>query len=65
MIRAVMLGGAGLIVASTIPLARDAVEGPVTASIAIAAFLVLVATRVDTLWVILAAAVCGAARRLL
>jgi chromate transporter len=56
---AALLAGAGLIVAATVPLARDAVLGPLTLIIALAAGVVLVVTRLETLWVIAAAAVVG------
>lgn len=63
-IRAVTLAGAGLILSSTAPLARDAVQSPLTLFIAAGSFAVLSFTRIDTLWVILVSAVaglCGAA----
>lgn len=58
-IRAVILAAAGLILASALPLARDSITGPAPAIIALASFAALVFTRVDTAWVILAAAACG------
>ncbi len=58
-IRAVILAAAGLVLASTIPLARDAIVGPATAGIAIATCAALVLTRIDTAWVIALAALCG------
>jgi chromate transporter len=60
-IEAVTLAAAGLIVASAIPLARSALTGTVTAAIAAASFLLLVATRIDTIWVIVGAAALGLA----
>jgi chromate transporter len=56
---AAMLAGAGLIIAATVPLARDAVLGPLTLAIAVSAGIVLVVTRVETLWVIAVSAVAG------
>ncbi len=58
-IEAVMLAGAGLIVASAVPLARDAIRGPLSLGIAAASCLVLIATRIESLWVIAAAALAG------
>lgn len=58
-IQAVMLAAAGLVIAATIPLARDAITGPLPAAIAIASFLFLAFTRYSTVWVIAAAAVAG------
>jgi chromate transporter len=56
---AAMLAGAGLIIAATVPLARDAVLGPLTLAIALSAGIVLVVTRVESLWVIAVSAVAG------
>jgi chromate transporter len=61
MIQGVMLAGAGLILASAIPLARDAIQGFATLAIAAATLLLLALTRVETLWVILGAAAAGLA----
>ena len=58
-IQAVTLAAAGLVVASAVPLARDAITGFAAATIAIASFLALVATRVDTAWVIAGSAAAG------
>lgn len=58
-IQATTLAAAGLIVASAIPLARDALTSAAAVAIAIASFLVLIATRLDTLWVIAGSAVAG------
>ena len=56
---AALLAGAGLIVGATVPLARDAVLGPLTLGIALVSGVVLVVTRVETLWVIASAAIAG------
>ena len=64
-IRAVTLAAAGLVIASTLPLARDAITGLAAVAIAAASFLVLTATRVDTLWVIAGSAGAGLAAGLL
>ena len=60
-IQGVTLAAAGLIVASAIPLAQDALTGAAAVAIAIASFLVLIATRLDTLWVIAGSAAAGLA----
>ena len=61
MIRTVTLAAAGLIISTTIPLARDGVTGVLTALVAAAAFAVLTFTRTETLWVIVCAALAGMA----
>ena len=48
---------AGLLLAAAIPLAHDALTDPVTVIIAALSLAVLLTTEVDTLWIILAAAV--------
>jgi chromate transporter len=58
-IQCVMLAAAGLVVSSTVPLAQDALTGPLAVAIAVASFLVLAFTRKDTLWVVLASAIIG------
>ena len=57
--RTVLLAGAGLMAAAAVPLARDAVTGPLTFSIVAASFILIAITRVDTLWIMLGAAVVG------
>lgn len=57
--RAVLLAGAGLLLASSVPLARDAVTGSLTLGIAITSLLLIAFTRIDTVWVMLAAALAG------
>jgi len=58
-IQCVMLAAAGLVVSSTVPLARDALTGPLAIIIAVASFLFLVLTRKDTIWVVLGSALAG------
>ena len=58
-IQAVTLTAAGLIVASTLPLARDAVDSPLAAVVALGSFLCVAFTKLDTLWIIGGAAVVG------
>jgi chromate transporter len=63
-IRAVILGSAGLLMAASIPLARDAATGPLAAAIVMASFLVLSFTRIETWWVMVGAAVVGLGAKL-
>ncbi|MDQ6705180.1 MAG: chromate transporter [Acidobacteriota bacterium] len=55
-IQTVTIAAAGLIIATAVPLARDALTRPLYIGIAAASFLFLVLTKMDTLWVMLAAA---------
>jgi chromate transporter len=56
MLQSVVLASAALLVVAAIPLARDAVTSPLTAGVAILGLLVLLSKKIDTLWVIGAAA---------
>jgi chromate transporter len=58
-VQGLMLAAAGLIASAIVPLARDAVTGVVPAGIALAGFLLLAATRLDTVWVIAGSAAAG------
>jgi chromate transporter len=58
-IRAVTLAAAGLVVTTTVPLARDALTGALPIAIAAGSFLFLVFTKRATVWVIAAAALAG------
>lgn len=53
----VVIASAGLLLAAAIPLARDALIDPVTIGIAVVSLALLLATEIDTLWIILGAAV--------
>jgi chromate transporter len=64
-IQAVMLAAAGLVLSATVPLAKDALVGPLSAAIALGSFLFLVLTRKDTVWVVLGAASVGLIGKLL
>jgi chromate transporter len=64
-IRAVTLAAAGLVVTTTLPLARDALTGALPIAIAVGSFLFLVFTGRSTILVILAAALAGLAGTLL
>jgi chromate transporter len=63
-IRAVILGSAGLLMAASIPLARDAATGPLAAAILVVSFLVLSFTRIETWWVMVGAAFVGLGAKL-
>jgi chromate transporter len=52
----VVLASAGLLLAAAIPLARDALTDWVTVAIAAVSLGLLLTTEIDTLWIILAAA---------
>ena len=58
-IQTVTLAAAGLIVTSTIPLARDAITGWLPVGIALGSFLFLILTKQATIWIILGAALAG------
>jgi chromate transporter len=58
-IRASTVASAGLLLAATLPLARGAMASAVPAAIAVASFAVFSFTRIDSVWVILAAALIG------
>lgn len=58
-IEAAILAGAGLIIAASVPLAGEVIRGPLPLVLAIGSGLVLILTRVETLWVIGAAALAG------
>jgi chromate transporter len=64
-IRGLLLGSAGLLLASSVPLAQDAIKGPLTLAIVILSFFVLTFTRLDTAWLIVGAAAVGLAAKLL
>jgi chromate transporter len=57
--RAVLFGGAGLMASAAAPLARDAITGPLSLAIVVSSFILIAITRVDSLWVMLGAAVVG------
>jgi len=64
-IQAVMLAASGLVISATVPLAKDALTGPLAIAIALGSFLFLVLTRKDTVWVVLGSAVAGLVGKLL
>ena len=59
--RAVVCAGAGLMASAAVPLARDAITSPVSLAIAAFSFLLIAFTRIDSFWVMLAAALAGLA----
>jgi chromate transporter len=58
-IQGVLLASAGLLVAASVPLAQDAITGPLAALFVAASFLLLVFTKVDSSWVMGGAIVAG------
>jgi chromate transporter len=64
-IRAVILASAGLLIAASIPLTRDAATAPLAVAIVVISFIVLAFTRVETWWVMLGAAAVGLGAKLL
>ena len=64
-IRAVVLGSAGLLMAATVPMARDAATAPLLAAIVAVSFATLAFTRIQTWWVMGGAAAVGLAAKLL
>ena len=58
-IQSVTLAAAGLILSASVPLARDAITGVVPALLAGAVFVLMVATRIDTVWMIVGSAAAG------
>jgi len=58
-IPAVTPAAAGLIISSTVPLARDAITSLLAVAVALGSLLLLASTRLDTLWVIAGAAAAG------
>ena len=62
-IRAVILSSAGLLLAASLPLSRDAVTGPLSLAIVIVTFFALSFTRLDSAWLMLGAAAVGLAAK--
>ncbi len=56
-LQTVVIASAGLLLAAAIPLAHDALTDPVTIAIALVSLALLLLTELDTLWIILGAAV--------
>lgn len=64
-IRGLLLGSAGLLLAASVPLARDAITGPLTLGVVIGSFLILSLTKLDSAWLMLGAAAVGFAAKLI
>ena len=58
-IRGLMLSASGLLVASSMPLTRDAITGVFAALVVIASFAALTFTRISSAWLMISAAVAG------
>jgi chromate transporter len=56
MLQCVVLASAALLVLAAIPIGREALDGPLAVAIAAAALPLLIVKRVNTLWIIGAAA---------
>jgi chromate transporter len=56
LLRTVVLASAALLVTAALPLAHDAIRGPLTLALGIVSLVVLLSKKVDTLWVIAGAA---------
>jgi len=52
-----VIASAGLLLGVAIPLARDALTDSMTVAIAVVSLVLLLVTKIDTLWIILGAAV--------
>jgi chromate transporter len=50
-LQSVVIASAGLLLAASIPLARDALTDPVTIAIAAVSLIILLTTELDTLWI--------------
>jgi len=57
--RAVLFAGAGLMASAAVPLARDAIANPLSLAILVVSFMLIAAARIDSLWVMLGAALIG------
>jgi chromate transporter len=55
-LQTIVIASAGLLLAASIPLAREALTDPITIGIAITTVVLLLTTKLDTLWMILGAA---------
>jgi len=63
-VQALMLASAGLLLFASVPLARDAIVGPLTLVLAAISFVVISFTRAESMWVMFAAAAVGLVARL-
>jgi chromate transporter len=58
-LQTVIIASAGLLLAAAIPLGQSAFTDPVTIGIAAVSFVLLLTTKIDTLWIILGAALAS------
>ncbi len=56
MLQCVVLASAALLVLAAVPIGRDALDGPLAIGIAVAALPLLISKRINTLWILGAAA---------
>lgn len=61
-IRTLLIAAAGLLIATSVDLAGSGIHDPFTAAVAAAAFAAFAFTRVDSVWVMAAAALAGVLR---
>lgn len=59
MVRAIILAGAGLMLSAAVPLARDAISGPLPLLLASGSLLLTLVSKIDTIWIVLGAGVIG------
>jgi len=57
--RAVLVAGGGLLLSASVPLAQDAIHGPLSIGIVALSFALIAFTRIDTFWVMMGAALIG------
>ena len=62
-LQTIVIASAGLLLAAAIPLGRDGLTGPITWVIAVVCFVLLFTTKLDTLWMILGAALVSLTAR--
>ena len=55
-LQTIVIASAGLLLAAAIPLAQEALTSPITIGIAVTTVVLLLATKLDTVWMILGAA---------
>ena len=58
-ISALMVASAALLLFASVPLARETISGPFTLALAVGAFLILTFSKIDSAWLIFAAAGAG------
>lgn len=65
MLQAVVLASVGLLLTSALPLARDALTTPLAVAIAVVGAIVMIAKKVDPVWIIAAGALLSMGKSLL